>query len=173
MVVILIFVAAVTTTESSKSQCLRTTKFLPYIIFDSCKPAAVPLFHMLPATGGASFLRHVIFVAKEKRQCFFKFSAWWWWTSCLLMYHWPKYRQGEAQCQWNGNVCSSHGEGGIKNYESNAIYHPCLNFRMQEYFNRIPKGKIINVKVRWVWFYENIKPLFSQEKDKVAKQTAS
>jgi len=65
------------------------------------------------------------------------------------MYHWPKYRQGQAQCQWSGNVCSSHREEGIKNYESNATHHPCLIIlECRSILIDFLKAKVINVKVR-------------------------
>lgn len=113
---LLILVAAVST-KTPKSQCLRTTKFLLHITFNSCKIAVVPLFHMLQAKEAAPFLKHVI-VAKGKRQCFL--SPLWLMVVNIVSIHF--YTSGQStgkikpQCQWSGNVCSSpEGKGGIKN----------------------------------------------------------
>lgn len=81
----------------------------------------------------------------EKRQCFFKASAW---LVSIMSTHvlWPQQRQGQVQSQWSGDVYSFHREGWVRNCKSNRIL-PLYNLRVQGDFNngfskgRSKKGK--------------------------------
>lgn len=39
------------------------------------------------------------------------------------MFHWPNIGKDKPS-EWSGDVCSSFGEGGIKNSESNTVHYP-------------------------------------------------